>query len=386
MVRLSGFCLLLSLWAPLAISQDCSDRALKTVDRAKLSALKGDTKAAVSWLDQAGKECSTSSAVFLEISKVYEQLGNKTMASFYATQAEQLSPNLRFRQPGEPPAGSGSPANVPGRDPTVDDKSFVREKWALVVGVGRFQEKNIPQLDCAAKDAADFAAMLADPKVGRFRDDPEHILLLTDEKATVANVRSAINQIARNARAEDLVVLYFSSHGSSSDMDVATERGQTGYIVTYDTKIDDLYATAFPMRELQQVVDDRFKSARVVTFLDTCYSGDTISRARGGKALITAISTDSIARVAQGKGRVVIASSQNNEKSWESEAYKNSYFTHYLLEAMRATGGNATVTQLFTYLQRFVTPAVRKEKNEPQNPIMYPEGREISVVIGTAIK
>jgi uncharacterized caspase-like protein len=169
-------------------------------------------------------------------------------------------------------------------------------------------------------------------------------------------------------------------------MDVATERGQTGYIVTYDTKIDNLYATAFPMRELQQVVDDRFKSARVVTFLDTCYSGDTMRRAPGAKAIITTIQGGSIAQVAQGNGRVVIASSQNNERSWESEVYKNSYFTHYLLEAMRASDGNATVTQLFTYLQRFVTPAVRKEKNESQNPIMYPEGKEISIVIGTAIK
>jgi hypothetical protein len=376
MLRLSGFCILLSFWAALAAPQDCTNRALQTVERAKFSALKGDTKAAVSWLEQARKECSTSYSVLLEISKVYEQLGDKTMASFYAAQADKLSPVFRPRQPGEAPAGPGS----------SDDKSFVREKWALIVGVGHFQEKAIPALDCAAKDAADFAAMLADPKVGRFRDDPEHILLLTDEKATVASVRSAINQIARNARAEDLVVLYFSSHGSSSDMDVATERGQTGYIVTYDTKIDNLYATAFPMRELQQVVDDRFKSARVVTFLDTCYSGDTMRRAPGAKAIITTIQGGSIAQVAQGNGRVVIASSQNNERSWESEVYKNSYFTHYLLEAMRASDGNATVTQLFTYLQRFVTPAVRKEKNESQNPIMYPEGKEISIVIGTAIK
>ena len=98
------------------------------------------------------------------------------------------------------------------------------------------------------------------------------------------------------------------------------------------------------------------------------------------------IPPDSVARIAQGKGRVVIASSRSNERSWESDVYKNSYFTHYLLEAMRKTDGKATVTQLFTYLQRFVPPAVRKEKNESQNPLMHPEGREISVVIGTVIE
>lgn len=42
----------------------------------------------------------------------------------------------------------------------------VREKWALVVGVGKFQYPGVTPLNYTAKDARDFAALLTDPNYG----------------------------------------------------------------------------------------------------------------------------------------------------------------------------------------------------------------------------
>lgn len=377
------------LLAGVSLGQTCTSTALHSVGRAKLSYASGDAVGAKRLLEQAEVQCPDSSAVFREIAKVYELMEDPKRARLYKDQADKLGPKREFRQPGTTAPGSlGSTApnaaNPPA--PVIEDNSFVREKWALVVGVGKFRDPTIQTLEYAAKDASDFAAMLRDPHVGRFRDDPEHVQLLTDDQATVGNIRAAINRIARNARTEDLVALYFSSHGSSAEMDVATERGQTGYIVAHDTDIGNLYGTAFPMDELKRVVDDRFIAGRVVTFLDTCFSGDTIRRSGGAKALSLGIPTESIARIAQGKGRVVITSSRYTEKSWESQVYKNSFFTHFLLEAMRAKDGLSTVTQLFTYLQDHVPKAVKTEKSAAQNPTMLPEGRNISIVIGTTLE
>ncbi len=378
----------LALWlaasVPRAQGQACTSRALLTVERAKLAQAGGDHAAAKKWIDQAKAECVTSFAVMSAISDVYQAMGDAGNAEFYRKYAERLAPKpLVYKQPDSPkPAAAAKPG-----ESVIEDKSFVREKWALVVGVGTFRDtERIPALKYAAKDARDFADMLEDPAVGRFRRDGVHVRVLLDKDATVENLKTALNDIAKRARAEDLVVIYISSHGTSAEADAASATGQTGYIVTHETDVQNLYATAFPMDEMKRVVDDRMRAGRVVTFLDTCYSGDTVRQRGGGKALSLGFSQELVNRIAQGKGRVVITSSRNTEKSWESDRIGNSFFTHYLVEAMRASKGEATVTKLFTYLERNVPEAVKKEKSSSQNPTMSPEGRNIDIVIGTAVE
>ena len=129
-------------------------------------------------------------------------------------------------------------------------------------------------------------------------------------------------------------------------MDVAAEKGKTGYIVTYDTDVQDLYPTAFSMKELKEVVDSRLNSGRVITFLDTCYSGDTVRR-ESAKGMEIGLPESEIARVGKnGAGR--ITSSRSNEQSWECEVYNNSCFTHQLLEAMRQNNGSDPLSRTFT--------------------------------------
>ena len=121
-------------------------------------------------------------------------------------------------------------------------------------------------------------------------------------------------------------------------------------------------------------------------FLDTCFSGDAVAPAAGSKKLGLDVADAAKERIAQGVGRVVIASSRNDEQSWESDRFQNSYFTHFLIEALRSKGGVADITSVFTQLQRAVPAAVRKEQsNAQQTPVMWPEGKRLDIVIGTAV-
>jgi hypothetical protein len=355
--------------------QTCTTQALRTVNQAEETAAAGNLSSAKELLQRAFEECQSSSRVLRKIADLYALLGDSEQAEVYRTQAARLenqTPIILASKPGDQTS-----------DATVEENSFVREKWALIVGISNFKNPAM-NLRFAAKDARDFAATLTDPEVGRFSNDPQHVKLLTDDQATVEGIRTAINDIAKSARKEDLVVLYFSSHGTSAANDVATDEGKSGYIVAYNTNPQNLYATAFPMDELKRVVDTRIKAGRVVAFMDTCYSGG-FHGPSGGKALEVGIPSESMARIAQGKGRIVIASSRDSEQSWESDQYQNSYFTHYIIEAMKAKKGMVTITQLFTELQRKVPKAVAAEKNASQNPIMSPEGRNINITIGTAV-
>jgi hypothetical protein len=366
-------CLLSCLGLP-AVAQVCTNQGLRTAGLAEQAFARGNSSEARALLQRAYEECQISPAVLRKIAGVYAEIGDSSQADLFRRQADRIeAPPISFTSPG----GSES-------DASADEKSFVREKWALVVGISHFKNPAM-NLRFAAKDANDFAAMLTDGETGRFRNDSQHVKLLMDENATVLGIRTAINEIARDARKEDLVVLYFSSHGTSAASDVASDEGKSGYIVTYDTDPQNLYATAFPMDELAHVVKTRFKAGRIVAFMDTCYSGG-FHGPGGGKALQLGISSDSIARMAQGSGRVVIASSRDSEQSWESDSYQNSYFTHFLIQTMKKAGGKLTVTQLFTRLQNSVPKAVLAEKKASQNPVMSPEGRNIDIVIGTAIE
>jgi len=360
----------LALGLSVAQAQQCVNRARNSIDQAVRLAGTANFDDARRLLQQAERECPTSFVVYRELAKAYQVLGDSSKAQECAAQANRLDPR-------KPPSDARADGNS-------ESKSFVGEKWALVMGVSKFKNPNIPSLEFAAKDATDIARLLRDPAVGRFRDDGMHVRLLTDEQATLANLRAEINSISKNAREEDLVVLYISSHGTSAADDRAAKaEAQTGYIVTHDTETANLYGTAFPMDEMKKVVVDRLRARRVVTLLDTCFSGDTVRWAAGGKAL-TVIPSASFEGVAQGTGRAVIVSSRDTELSWEGDG--NSYFTRCLIDALRLKDGLPTVSEVYNHLRRNVSYLVKKEKNASQNPVMWPEGRNIDIVIGTPIQ
>lgn len=370
-------------------AQSCVTQALGSLEKARAELASGDSEKGRQWIEQAALECSTSAVVLGKIADLYQFLGEMDTARSYRERAEaqRRGPSLKLPDANAPAKADGSGASGAGASCDAllrGKKGWVREKYAIVVGVSQFRNPAY-NLKFAAKDASDFARVLEDPASGRFKADPEHVKLLLNEEATVENIRTAINDVSKAARPEDLVVMYFSSHGTSAASDVAMDEAKSGYIVTHETNISNLYATAFPMDELRRVVEKRVRACRIVMFLDTCFSGDTVAPAAGSKMLSLGIADSTKEKIAQGVGRVVIASSRNDERSWESERAQNSYFTHFLIEALRSRGGLADITSVFTQLQRSVPAAVRKEMNARQTPVMWPEGQRLDIVIGTSV-
>lgn len=366
------------LFAADASAQQCVNQARRSIEQAVRVAASSDVARAQRLLEQAERECPNSFVVYRELSKTYLLLGDNGRAASYAAMANRLDPRAAL-------GDTSAPAVVSAATDVVDGKSFVGDKWALVVGVGDFRSQAIPHLEYAAKDASDVAQLLTDPTVGRFRNDQRHVRLLTNEQATLANVRAEINNISKYAREEDMVVLYLSSHGTSAKDDRAAKAGaQTGYIVLHDTDTENLYGTAFAMDELKRVVVDRLRARRVVTFLDTCFSGDAVKWAGDGSKALTVIPTNTFSGVAQGTGRVVIVSSQGTELSWEGDG--NSYFTKGLKDALRLKGGLPTISDVFNHLRAAVPSMVQREKRAAQNPAMWPEGRYVDIVIGTPVQ
>ena len=237
--------------------------------------------------------------------------------------------------------------------------SPIEDKWALIVGVSKFQKPEI-NLKYPSKDARDLYAYLVNE--GNFARD--HVKLIVDENATKERVLEEIGDkwLPRLARPNDLVVIFISTHGSPSHADV----GGLNYLVMHNTNPDSLYATGLPLQELASAVRQRVHAKRVVLIVDACHSGAADTASKGIKR-VGNIDSKSLSL---GTGQLVICSSEPNQISWESKRYENGVFTHHLLESLRAGSGKAKLGQAFERMKESVLEEVLMDRKEVQQPVL----------------
>ncbi len=254
----------------------------------------------------------------------------------------------------------------------------VHNKYALIVGIGSFLDERIPKLRFTAKDARDFRDLLVDPRYGRF--DPDNVLLLVDSQASRAGILEAVQQIYKWAKEDDLVVIYMSTHGSPRQGGLGLQG--IGHIVTYDTNLDSLYIDALEFQDFSEKIS-LIPARRKVTFLDTCFSGQAF--AAGQKSLVLeAFGPDKEAAslFLSGEGSYVVTSSSDSEQSWESDSLQNSYFTYFLIEALRSGPEPPTIREVWDHLAKNVSQRASAERGAQQHPQLHPEDSDGSLRIG----
>lgn len=235
----------------------------------------------------------------------------------------------------------------------------VKDKWALIVGISSFQDTKL-NLNYPSKDAQDFYKFLTTE--GNFQKD--HVKLLVNEQATRGRILSELGDkwLPRVANPDDLVVIYISSHGSPSDLDV----GGVNYLLAYDTDVNSLYASGIPMQDLARIIKGRVHSDRVVVILDACHSGAADPGSKG----INRTGNLDVESIAQGTGQLVISSSQPSEVSWESKTYANSVFTSHLINSLKMNGDKTTLGQAFENMKEKVREEVLRERGVMQTPVL----------------
>ncbi|MBI5175000.1 MAG: tetratricopeptide repeat protein [Candidatus Obscuribacter sp.] len=269
-------------------------------------------------------------------------------------------------------AMSGSPrANSPaarlsGTRATISNgnlglNSPIEDKWAVVIGISDFIDPSVPHLKYASKDARDFYDYLIDPNGGKFSRD--HVKLLLNSDASKVNILDTLGDsfLPHAADSNDLVLVYLSTHGSPSGADL----DGINYLIAYDTQVRKLFATGIELNEIVQKIKKRVHTKRIVLVLDTCYSG---AGAQGHKGMYR--TNANVQAVSQGIGSVVISSSTANQKAWESDDLRNSYFTRYLIDTLKEGGGTYDIDKVFSTMRSKVQSSVLKDKGEVQTPIM----------------
>jgi hypothetical protein len=233
----------------------------------------------------------------------------------------------------------------------------VKDKWALVIGISKFLDPQVPGLRYPSKDAKDFAEFLVNNE--HFARD--HVRLLTDEGATKENILDALGDtwLPQRVLEDDLVVIFISTHGSPAD------KAEENFIVAHDTNSGRLFSTGIKIQDLASEITRRTGCDRVVLILDACHSGAAELAAKG---LVRQSNFDTDKLV--GSGLLIISSSQANEVSWESKNYPNGVFTRRLIEALQSNGQQTKLLDAFTNLREKVEQEVKFDRTSFQRPVM----------------
>jgi uncharacterized caspase-like protein len=254
----------------------------------------------------------------------------------------------------------------------------VADRWAVVIGVGEYEDKQIPRLRYAVRDAEAIYEFLTTQ--GGYPKD--HVLLLTDAtevKPTLLAIKRALGDfLTRRAGRDDMVLIYFAGHGAPEVDAAGVEAdGVSKYLIPRDGDADSLYTTAFPMEEIQRIFL-RIPSERVVMLLDTCYSGTAGGRTFARQRMrSTGLSDQFLERLTRSRGHVIMTASGPNEVALENSTLGHGLFTYYVLEGLKGKAdrdgdGLVSVSELYEYVQNQVDRKAQ-EVGGRQRPVMKGE-------------
>jgi hypothetical protein len=321
------------------------------------------------WLVNATRSCSESGDLWYDRGLLARKLADRADAEYAFRKADEFGSKLKEKR-FDPFVAITHATDAP--------PNKVRDKWALVIGISSF-EKSDDFLEFSGRDAHGLGSFLV--QSANFRKD--NVKVLVDRDATTANIREAFGEIRQKAKPDDLVLIYFSSHGYPRDLD------PTGlsYVLTYDTDTSTqarVFATALQMVELAEL--GRWVLARdYVLLLDTCFSGAARAGVTGAIVPSGSNGLDPLQGLKGSGNRVVISASRADERSYEDPTTKHGYFTRYLLDALQAPGTSQPFSSIFEYLTAKVSSAVSVQDGHQQHPVMQAFGRGGEIVLGAPV-
>jgi uncharacterized caspase-like protein len=243
-----------------------------------------------------------------------------------------------------------------GEPPAPKSVHMPEHSYAVVIGLNNYKNPAVTKLRYAEPDAQLMNTILANPEGGNFK--AENVHLLTNEKATLANVRKEIDVwLPGIAKENDRVLIYFAGHGL---IDRASGKG---YLAPYDIDPKNIAATGFPMDELGQVIGGKIHAKSKILLTDACHSG-----------AITPEDTESVNQglVKMNSSLFSMTASRDREQSVEDPYWGGGHgvFTWYVAQGM---GGQADISPrdgevTADELAEYVRTQVRKDTEGKQNP------------------
>jgi formylglycine-generating enzyme required for sulfatase activity len=194
------------------------------------------------------------------------------------------------------------------------------EKWAILIGVDKYDDPGIGHLRFTVNDAeALHAALTTAP--GGF--PTENVILMTPRvenplhRPTRNNIIAMLSTWLSLTAPEDTLLIYFSGHGMEHD--------GRGYVLPQDARRASPELTSINIGFIKDQMR-LSKASKKVLILDACHSGADKDTSVMGKGFSQEFDDSG--------GIVILASCDVSESSYEMAESRQGAFTHFLIEAL----------------------------------------------------
>jgi hypothetical protein len=276
-----------------------------------------------------------------EVADLIDNTGTKPLAWAAERIAEGLSERIWDTLSPQPSCGLSS---LPMNQPTG-----YRKRWAVVIGIKDYpKDSGWKGLGAPVNDALAMATRLR--QLGFDVLPP----LYNSDATRQAILRVLGDELAKEAQAEDQVVVFFAGHGHTETLQNGSK---VGYIIPFDGHKKAPFATSISMTLLQHLAD-RFCAKHLFYIMDACYSG----------LLLRAPDGDLWRR----RGIFVMTAGREGEDAVERGGY--GLFTYAVLRGLdgsaeRDGDGVLTARKLYWYVEEHV----RRASQGKQHPLFHPD-------------
>lgn len=221
---------------------------------------------------------------------------------------------------------------------------------AAFIGIDRYSDPHIGDLNGAVRDAIALWAVMSDSIQGLSAS------LVTNDAASLASIKAALDGTLGAAEPDDVVLLSFAGHGTPDHR-----------LVTADARVEDLPSTTLGMADLAE----RFRSSRaraILLLLDCCFSGGAPARVLDLGLMPRAVGIP-LADVA-GQGRILFAASAPDQPALEDPQTRHGLFTKAILNLLLGSTGPLSVVGMVDSVVRAVRADAGRFGYE-QTPVMF---------------
>jgi len=248
--------------------------------------------------------------------------------------------------------------------------------YALVIGISKYLQKDIPELQFADRDAKVFAEYLQSKAGGNV--PKENVRLLLNEEATSSAVYDAIYWLKNICEKDDLVYFYFSGHGDVENITIY----KNGFLICYDSPPNNYINLSLSVDYLNNIANtlSAQTKANVVLITDACHSGKLAGSKFNGNVLVGEQLRAVKEAVKNKEVRLTACAADQLSNEMQDWGGGRGVFSYYLINGLKGLAdkekdGVVTLDEIKKYLDTsFAKDPVLKRENIQQTPVL--NGRE----------
>ena len=256
--------------------------------------------------------------------------------------------------------------------------------YLLSIGVSQYKGEKI-RLNYAANDAINFSSALTDASSKLLETDgKKHVYTFNCTTSstnpgywpTKSSIQNILKTISDSSKAEDIVVIFYSGHGSVKQGD------NNFYFLTSEaTSFDDLISksdeVAISSKELNKWLQI-ISADKVIMIIDACNSGQLVKELDkfvGGKKEVPADQQRALENLKDHSGTYILSACSSDKSAFETNLYSQGVLTYSLLSSIKLGEGLRDkkfidVSKWFDVTSKTVEK-ISKEIGRRQDPQIY---------------